>query len=97
MADHLPSHASTQRVRSIVVTPRDGGQPFLILEIEVDCAVCGGFTAEIAGHHLRALGEAITEVVGENPSLCGEPMDQNRKQRTEWQGTAPGPGKASLN
>lgn len=92
MTDH---HKVTQRTRAVVVTPRDGSPSFLIVEIEVDCQVCGGFTAELAGHHLRALSEALGQVVAENPELCGEPMQH--EQRTQWQGTAPGPGKARLN
>ena len=82
----------------MVVTPRDPLQPaFLILEVEVDCQVCGGFTATIAGHHVLALAQALTEVAQENPGLVGNALEAGRVKREEWSGTNPGPGKERLN
>ena len=96
MVDHPHAHASTQCVRSIVVTPA-GHPPFLIVEIEITCEVCGGFQARIAGHHLRALVEALSEVVAAQGALCGQPMPEANRETVEWQSWAPAPGKESLN
>ena len=93
MAEHTSLHPSTQRLRAIVVTPRDADAPFLLVEIEIDCQVCGGFTVTIAGHHVRALSEALADVVAENPDLCGRGIAQARRERLEWQGS----GKETLN
>ena len=51
----------------------------------------------IAGHHVRALSEALADVVAENPDLCGRGIAQARRERLEWQGNAPGSGKETLN
>lgn len=97
MASDHPQHPSTQRVQSVIVTPRDGAPPLLFVEIDVNCQVCGGFTAVIAGHHIKALTQALSEVVEANPGLVGPEMTEERVTRTQWAGQAPGKGKERLN
>jgi hypothetical protein len=89
-------HKSTQVVRSILVTPK--GHPegaFLLVEIDIDCAVCGGFTAHIAGHHVAALVAALQDVVAEHGKLAGSRSGESLK--LEWEGMAPGPGGEQMN
>lgn len=80
-------HAAAHRVRAITITPQ-GGPAFLIVELEITCAVCGGFEARIAGHHLGALVEALAQIVAEHPGLTGERSGE--VSRLEWQARVPG-------
>jgi len=85
VADH---HKVTQRTRAVVVTPRDGsGSPFLLVEVEVECTGCGGFTGQIPGHHVNAMAQALQAIAEEYPELAGPPMDPEKVTREEWQGS----------
>lgn len=96
MADQ-PTSKVTLRTRAMVITPKDGsGPPFLIVEVEVECAGCGGFTGTIPGHHVLALAQALVAISEEHGTLVGPPMDKDRVTKEEWQGSNRA-GKESVN
>jgi hypothetical protein len=83
-------------IRAIVVIPKDAPEDrFLIIEVEIDCAVCGGLSVRFAGHHLAALHAALGDILGDHPDLCGVVAEEQIK--TAWSGMAPGPDKARMN
>ncbi len=76
------------------ITP-EGGSPVLIVELAIDCDICGEVYVQIAGHHLRALTAALAGVIEDYPDLCGNAGSGVTK--SSWQGTSPGAGKETLN
>lgn len=45
------------------------GEKFLIVQFEIACDVCGPAKFQVAGHHLRAIRNFITQVIDEFPDL----------------------------
>lgn len=85
MAERGETQAST-KVRAIVVKPVDGSHPpFLVLEIEIACAACGGTDFQVHGHHVKALHETLAEILLEHPELCGS--GGREVSRTSWVAT----------
>jgi hypothetical protein len=48
--------------------PRD--PPYLLVEIDIDCPVCGLFTLALAGHHLRTIRDIVIEAIDLHPELA---------------------------
>lgn len=89
--DRPPRHAHTL-VRTVIVTHGETSQ--LLVEIEVDCPVCGTWAFRVAGHHVASLAEAFQQIRQEHPELCGKLGE--RVGETSWQGGVD-PGKVTLN
>lgn len=63
-----PQSHATGRIFVVDTVP----QKTLILQLQVDCPVCGKQTIEIQGHHLRALRETVRIAFDTFPELLGE-------------------------
>jgi hypothetical protein len=82
-------------VKTFVITPVDPAtKSLLYVQLEIDCAVCGGTEGLIFGHHLRTLHKAIGMVLEANPDLCGDIGEIT--QTTEFSGMVD-PQKVQLN
>lgn len=51
------------------------GDPFLVVELQIACPICGEGTIRIAGHHLRAIRDALIQMIDLHPTLTGEDAD----------------------
>ncbi len=45
------------------------GDPYVMVEIEVECPECGPFTLQLAGHHLRTIRDVCIEAIDQYPEL----------------------------
>ncbi len=54
--------------RIYVVQPVEGPS-FLLVEVSIDCPVCGQQTLQLAGHHLRLVRDVILEAMDRHPEL----------------------------
>lgn len=70
------------------VTLPDGGE-FLIVELVIDCPICGPYAVEFAGHHLRAIRDVLIEQIDLNPDLTGKEGDAKVISRLRIEGTPP--------
>jgi len=89
----MPKPNATFNVRRIVVTD-DTGLSQLLVELDIDCDVCGQTQGVIHGHHLRTLRLALDLCIAEYPALCGTTGEV--KEVLRYQGVSD-PKKASLN
>lgn len=87
-----PNHAAT-KIRTLLITP-DGGAPFLVVEVEIDCAVCGQHQHRFAGHHLASLAASFAKIVEDHPGLVGKLG--RTTERVQWEAGVD-PGKVSSN
>ena len=75
----------------IVLAP-EGIEPppeALVLEIEIDCEMCGAHAVRIAGHHLRALRNLLLETIDLHPTLCGDEAGIEVAARLQFDGKPP--------
>jgi hypothetical protein len=83
-------------VRSVKVTPVDpDAQPFLYVDLHIECDVCGETRGQVFGHHLKTLHKALGLIIEANPGLVGEAGEV--ASTLEFEGMAPGSGKESMN
>jgi len=54
--------------RIIRVEPIEG-DPFLVVEIDIGCPICGVVELRLAGHHLRTVRDVIIEAIDQYPEL----------------------------
>ncbi len=54
---------SRTQSRLYVVHPPDGSRSFLLLELLLDCPLCGQQRIQLAGHHLKMVRVGMTEQV----------------------------------
>lgn len=62
--------------------------PVMLVEIDIDCPMCGEQHLQIAGHHLRALRNLIIEFIDLHPDMTGEEAGITNIGRTTFEGTA---------
>lgn len=85
---NVPDDYAALRLRTFEVTPSDPRVPaFLLVEVHVDCAVCGQTTMQIHGHHVAALAECLRLVLRDHPGLCGQGVEEVGAV-TAWRGTS---------
>lgn len=65
------------------------GQEFLIVEIAIDCPACGQITIRLAGHHLRAIRDALIELIDLHPGVTGKDGDVHVIERIRVAGEIP--------
>jgi hypothetical protein len=71
------------------VTLADGGE-FLVVDVEIDCDICGRQRFRVAGHHLRAIRNGLIELMDLHPTLTGKDDDVQTLERLQFQGRYPG-------
>jgi hypothetical protein len=82
--DAMPSATVTGRQ---VIVGIDGEQQ-LIIEVEIDCEVCGGrYGFTFPGHHLLPIRDLILAAIADNPTLVGP--DSRPGGEVAWRGTPP--------
>jgi hypothetical protein len=79
--------------RAILVETLDE-PPVLLIVLDIDCPVCGGFQAyrqkdgplqvQVAGHHLRALRDLLVDFIEEHPDLVGRDEDTRTVSRRTY-------------
>jgi hypothetical protein len=89
----MPKPNAIFNVRRIVLTD-DTGLSQLLVELDIDCDVCGKTQGVIHGHHLRTLQLALDMCITEYPELCGTAGEV--KEVLRYQGVSD-PKKARLN
>ena len=67
------------------------GDQFLLVDIAIDCPVCGQHTVRFAGHHLRAIRNFLTATIDEYPDLTLKDGDVHTLERLEFRGPANDP------
>jgi hypothetical protein len=70
------------------------GQEFLLVQIEIECPVCGAQQIEFHGHHLRMIRDMVIEAIDLHPDLTGEEEVQTLS-RLQFRG--PGPSDPTKN
>ena len=61
------------RSREILVEPIDS-DPYLVLEIAIQCPACGLIEIQLLGHHLPVLKRIIDQAITEQPHLTLGPI-----------------------
>ena len=71
MAEPSPPASVESRTQSrlYVIHPPDGGRPFLLLELLLDCPLCGQQRIQLAGHHLKMVRDIAIEAIDAFPEL----------------------------
>ncbi len=66
---------------TVIMVESVEGHRNLVVQLAVDCPACGKYELlPIAGHHLRALRDAVIDAIDQYPDLCGpRPNDVTRK------------------
>ena len=72
-----------------------GGAEELIVDLALDCPSCGQGTIRLAGHHLRAMRDALIEMIALHPGLTGADQDVQRGDSIVF--GAGGPPDSSIN
>lgn len=67
------------------------GRKFLMVDVTIDCDVCGTHTVRIAGHHLRAIRQFLTETIDEFPELCLREGDVQALESLRFSGPSNNP------
>jgi len=83
----MSPQAFTRGVATMVELP--DGERFLLVEITIDCPVCGRHTIHVAGHHLRAIRDLMIEFMDLHPDLTGKDGDIQTIERLQIQGRGP--------
>jgi len=62
------------RGRAVTVEPpaEVGGKPFLVVQLLIECDICGEHDYVIAGHHLRPIVSLLQEFIQTEPELTAE-------------------------
>ena len=81
----MKSHA---RCTAIKITPPTGDET-LVVQIAIDCPLCGQYTVTFAGHHLRMIRDALIEMIDLHPGLTGRDTDVQTVEKIQWQQQAP--------
>jgi len=66
----MPEYHATFHVRRIIVEDPQGHETLLV-ELDIDCDVCGKTQGVIHGHHLATLYQELGTILAEHPALCG--------------------------
>lgn len=80
---------STARCTATKVTLPDG-EEFLVIDLAIDCPVCGSYTIRLAGHHLRMIRDALIEMIDLHPHLTGKDDEIAVLSRLRFGGKYPG-------
>lgn len=59
------------------------GEATLVIEVAVDCPICGPHTLRFAGHHLRTLRDLVIEFIDLHPALAGPETRDAVRERIE--------------
>ena len=62
------------------------GEALLVVEIAVDCPLCGQYTLRLAGHHLRMIRDALVQMIDLHPGLTGTDADVQTLQKLQFGG-----------
>lgn len=62
--------------------------PVMLVEVDIDCPICGEQHIQIAGHHMRALRDLLVEFIDAHPNLRGEETGIEVVNRLTFEGTA---------
>jgi hypothetical protein len=65
------------------------GEELLTVEIAIDCPYCGQYTIPIAGHHLRAIRDALIEQIDLHPTLTGKDSDVRTLEKIQYSMAGP--------
>ena len=68
----------------IFMVESDTGEKALLVEILIDCPICGEDRIRIAGHHLKMVRDLCIDAIDQYPELTGK--DPQRVSHTEWKG-----------
>ncbi len=60
---------SRTQSRLYVVHPPDGSRSFLLLELLLDCPLCGQQRIQLAGHHLKMVRDIAIKAIDAFPEL----------------------------
>ena len=80
----MSDQARTTGTAMVVELPSGG--TFLLVDIAIDCPVCGQHTVRFAGHHLRAIRNFLTSTIDEYPDLTLKDGDVHTLERLEFTG-----------
>ena len=80
--------AHTKGTATAVELPN--GERFLLVEIAIDCPVCGPQVIRLAGHHLRAVRDLLIEFIDLHPESTGKDGDIQTIDRLRWEGEGGG-------
>jgi len=75
-----PPIQSRTTVRGIKVELPSGAET-LIIDIEIDCPICGQHSIRIAGHHARAVRQGLIDLIDLYPELTGTAATLLEKRR----------------
>jgi len=48
------------------------GAATLVIDLEIDCPICGQHSVRIAGHHARAIRQGLMDLIDLYPELTGK-------------------------
>jgi len=60
--------ASVSGQGTTVIPPPGRGDAFLVVEITIDCDLCGQTTIRLFGHHLRVVANLLQEFIERAPA-----------------------------
>ena len=83
----MTTKQATVKVRAVKIEPVDPTRrPFLIVDLAIDCPDCGSYTGRFAGHHLRAIRDALIGIIDEFPEVTGSDEQVEVIEQGRWQG-----------
>lgn len=74
--------------------PEAGGGQLLVVDITIDCPVCGTYLLQVAGHHLKAIRDFLVETIDQYPELTGKDGDYAAVEKLQIRGPGNDPSRS---
>lgn len=78
----MPAQSHLRCTAMTVTLPT--GEALLRVIFELDCPLCGQGTIVLAGHHLRAMRDAIIQTIDLHPTLTGADDDVKTIEKIQF-------------
>jgi hypothetical protein len=83
--------AESRTVGTVVLAELADGQKYLQVSIDIDCPICGQYTAVFMGHHLRAIRQILSDAIDEHPDQTLRETDVRTLETLKFSGPSNDP------